>query len=75
VSGAESVPLVRVYDLRDPAARQAAKRHRSFWGKLYTGIYPLENDHVALVFRPAPDERWRKWEKVRLGWILKDGAA
>jgi hypothetical protein len=59
MSGAESPPLVRVYDLRDPAAQQAAHRHRGFWGKLYTEIHALDYDHVALVFRPAPDERWR----------------
>jgi hypothetical protein len=68
----ESLPLVRVYNLRDPAARQAARRHRSFWGKLYTEIHALDSDHVALVFRPAPDERWRAWERLRLRWILEE---
>jgi hypothetical protein len=75
MSGAESPPLVRVYDLRDPAAQQAAHRHRGFWGKLYTEIHALDYDHVALVFRPAPDERWRRWESVRLRWILEDRGA
>jgi hypothetical protein len=64
--------LAIVYDLRDPAARQASHRHRGFWGKLYTDIYALDADHVALVFRPAPDERWRRWESVRLRWILEE---
>jgi hypothetical protein len=65
-----------VYDLRDPIARQAAHRHRAFWGKLYTDIYDLDVDgHVALVFRPAPDEGWRSWERVRLSWILDEGRA
>ena len=59
-----------VYDLRDPDAWQAARRHRAFWGKPYTDIHALGLDHVALVFRPAPDERWRAWEGVRLQWIL-----
>ena len=59
-----------VYDLRDPDQWQAAHRHRAFWGKLYTDIHPLDLDRVALVFRPAPDERWRPWELVRLSWIL-----
>jgi hypothetical protein len=72
MSTAEVLPLVRVYDLRDPAARQASHRHRGFWGKLYTEIHALDNDHVALVFRPAPDERWRAWERVRLRWILEE---
>jgi hypothetical protein len=75
MSTAEVLPLVRVYDLRDPAARQASHRHRGFWGKLYTEIHALDSDHVALVFRPAPDERWRAWERVRLGWILREREA
>jgi hypothetical protein len=77
VSGA--VELVRIHDLRDPDAWQAAHRHRGYWGKLYTDIYALDEDHGALVFRPAPDERWRRWERVRLRWIrgedLKSRAA
>ncbi len=59
MSAAEQLPLVRVYDLRDPDARRASHRHRGFWGKLYTDIHFLDAAHVALVFRPAPDERWR----------------
>jgi hypothetical protein len=74
MNATELLPLVRVYDLRDPTARQAARRHRSFWGKLYTDIHVLDADHVALVFRPAPDERWRAWERVRLRWILEERA-
>jgi hypothetical protein len=70
MTSAELLPLLRVYDLRDSAAWRAAHRHRSFWGKLYTDIYALDTDHVLLIFRPAPDERWRAWERVRLGWIL-----
>jgi hypothetical protein len=66
----KEVRCLVVYDLSDPAAQQAAHRHRHFWGKLYTDIYALDYDHVALVFRPAPDERWRAWEAVRLRWIL-----
>jgi hypothetical protein len=62
VSGPE---LLIVYDLRDPAVRQAAHRHRAFWGRTHTQI-------VLLVFRPAPDERWRAWEQVRLRWILDE---
>jgi hypothetical protein len=64
--------LLIVYDLRDPDAWEAARRHRNYWGKLFTDIHCLDNDHVVLVFRPAPDERWRPWEEVRLGWILED---
>ena len=61
-----------VYDLRDPDSWEAAHRHRALWGKLYTDIVSLDYDHIALVFRPAPDCRWRPWESVRLEWILKD---
>ena len=64
--------FVILYDLRDEGAWQAARRHRSFWGKLYTEIHALDLDHVALVFRPAPDEGWRSWELVRLSWILDE---
>ncbi len=70
MNAAELLPLVRVYDLRDPAAWQSAHRHRGFWGKLYTDVHALDNDHVVLIFRPAPDERWRPWESARLRWIL-----
>ena len=72
MSGIESLPLVRIYDLRGPAAWRAAHRHRGFWGALYTEVHTLDTDHVALVFRLAPDERWRAWEQVRLRWILED---
>ena len=75
MTAAELLPLLRVYDLRDPDARRAAHRHRDYWGKLCTDIYYLDTDHVALVFRPAPDERWREWERVRLRWILAEDEA
>jgi hypothetical protein len=69
MTSAELLPHLRVYDLRDPAARQAAQRHRAFWGKLYTDIHVLDADHVALVFWSGGG-RWGAWERVRLGWIL-----
>jgi hypothetical protein len=61
-----------VYDLRDPAAWERAPLDRRFWGHLYTDIHALDNDHVALVFRPAPDPRWQPWEEVRRSWILEE---
>jgi hypothetical protein len=64
--------LIVIYDVRDAAARQSAHRHRSFWGKLYTDIVALDYDHILLAFRPAPDLRWRPWERVRLQWIRED---
>jgi hypothetical protein len=66
-----SAELLVVYDLRDPDAWRAADHHRATWGRLYTDIVALDYDHVLLVFRPAPDEWWRPWEGVRLGWILE----
>jgi hypothetical protein len=73
MNAAEVLPLVRVYNLRNSEAREAARRHRAFWGRTHTQIVLLDEDHVLLVFRPAPDERWRPWEKIRLRWILEDG--
>jgi hypothetical protein len=64
--------MIVVYDLRDPDAWQAAHRHRRAWGRRQTDIHALGYDHVALVFRPAPDEGWRPWELVRLSWILDE---
>jgi hypothetical protein len=64
--------VIVVYDLSDPDQWQAAHRHRCLWGRLYTDIHALDLDCVALVFRPAPDERWRPWELVRLSWILNE---
>jgi hypothetical protein len=61
-----------LYDLRDPDARKRAHGHRNYWGKLYTDIHALDNDHVLLSFRPAPDPRWRAWENVRRRWIMED---
>jgi hypothetical protein len=64
-----------IYDLRDPGARHQGRRDRNTWGKLYTDIHVLDRENVVLIFRPAPDERWRAWEKVRLRWILEGEAA
>ena len=72
LSGAPDIAeLPVVYNLRDPDARQAAHHHRATWGRLYTDIVVLDYDHILLVFRPAPDQRWRPCESVRLGWILE----
>lgn len=65
MNAGERLPLLRVYGLRDPGARQQA----------HTDVHVLDSDHVALVFRPVPDERWRAWEAVRLEWILGDEVA
>jgi hypothetical protein len=60
-----------LYDLRDAEAWARAHRHRNLWGKLYTDIHVLDNDHVLLTFRPAPDPSWRAWEEVQKSWILE----
>jgi hypothetical protein len=64
--------VIVVYDLSDPDAWEAAHRHRGFWGKTHTRVHYLEENVVVLAFHPAPDERWRVWERARLEWILKD---
>jgi hypothetical protein len=72
---AQAAVLAVAYDLRGPVGRESANRHRSYWGKLYTDIHTLALDHVVLVFRPDPDERWREWERVRAQWIMEELAA
>jgi hypothetical protein len=62
--------VIVVYDLRDAAGWETANRHRNYWGKTHTRVHYLEENVVVLVFRPAPDQRWRPWELVRLSWIL-----
>ncbi len=54
--------LLVVYDLSDLDGGEAAHRHRATWGRLYTDIVALDYDHVLLVFRPAPNQRWRRHE-------------
>jgi hypothetical protein len=66
-----AAPFTVVYDLRDANAWRGAHEHRACWGRLYTDVHTLDADHIALVFRPG-GERWRAWEEVRLGWILKE---
>jgi hypothetical protein len=77
VSAAVSAPdmledLIVIYDIRDAAGWETANRRRNYWGKTHTHVHYLDYDHVALVFRPAPDESWRSWELVRLSWILDE---
>jgi hypothetical protein len=68
----QPVILTIVYDLRDPGAWDEACRHARLWGRLYTDLHRLDDQGVVLVFRPAPDERWREWERVRAQWIMKE---
>ena len=64
--------LLVVYDIRDAAGWEMANRHRSLWGKTHTHVHYLDDDHAALVFRPARQERWRPWENVRRAWIERE---
>jgi hypothetical protein len=63
-----------IYDLRDAEAWMKAHRDRNAWGRTHTDYYFLDQDHVVMVFRPAPDGRWRRWEAIRRSWILEQGA-
>ena len=66
-----SPELLVVYDLSDCGAWDAACRPRAAWGRLYTDAFNLDHYRIALLFRSA-GERWRPWERVRLGWILEE---
>jgi hypothetical protein len=65
-------PLVVVYSLQASDGWEDARRHGRIWGRLYTSIHQLDEDHIALMFRPADDERWRDWEAERKRWILEE---
>ncbi len=73
-SGATAV-LTVVYDLRDPDSWDVACRHARMWGRLYCQIEPLDPDHIAALFNPAPDPRWQAWEAERLRWLREELAA
>jgi hypothetical protein len=45
--------VVKVYDLRDPDAWERASRERGAWGRQWTEIHRLDNNHVAIEFKPG----------------------
>lgn len=45
--------LVVVYDLRDPAQWTGARRDREAWGRERSEIFPLDNDHIIIQFKPG----------------------
>lgn len=45
--------ILILYDLRDAAAWQQAGRDREAWGREYSAIYSLDNNHVIIEFRPG----------------------
>ncbi len=66
------VGMIGVYDLSVPGAWEAACQHAMWWGRLYANLACLGADRITVTFRPAPDERWREWERCRAGWIMRD---
>ena len=42
---------VTVYDLRDPEAWAQASADRDAWGRDWSEIHPLDNNHVAIAFK------------------------
>jgi hypothetical protein len=71
VTHLDLIPLILAYDLPDPAASDAARRHRAMWGKSCTDVFALDDDHVVLVFS-SKGPRWERWERLRLEWILSE---
>jgi hypothetical protein len=69
VSAAGVLPALLLYDLRDPGAWRQVHRDRCLWGRRFTDIHALGDDHVVLMLRSG-GERWHDWERVRLKWIL-----
>lgn len=45
--------LLVVYDLADPEAWDRAGQERRAWGVEFADVHALDNDHVAIVFRPG----------------------
>jgi hypothetical protein len=43
---------ITVYDLRDPPAQEQASTDLYAWGRQWTEIHILDNDHVAIEFKP-----------------------
>lgn len=52
-SPAPRTGIMIVYDLKDPASWEQAREDRAAWGKELTAIYTLDNNHVAIVFKPG----------------------
>lgn len=40
-----------IYDLRDPTAWGRAGRDRQAWGRKWSEIHDLDNDHVVIEFK------------------------
>jgi hypothetical protein len=45
--------IVVVYDLGDPDSWEQAREDRGAWGKELTEIHRLDNNHVAIEFKPG----------------------
>jgi hypothetical protein len=51
-AGPRHTDKVTVYDLRDPEASAQASTDQDAWGRQWTEIHILDNDHVAIQFKP-----------------------
>jgi hypothetical protein len=45
--------IVVVYDLGEPGSWEQACEDRAAWGKELTEIHTLNNNHVAIEFKPG----------------------
>ena len=51
-AGPRHTDRVTVYDLRDPEAGAQASADVDAWGRQWTEIHSLDNDHVVIAFKP-----------------------
>jgi hypothetical protein len=51
-AGPRHTDRVEVYDLRDAGACARACTDLDVWGRQWTEIHILDNDHVAIQFKP-----------------------
>jgi hypothetical protein len=51
----DDLTLIMVYDLRE--AFEKARSDRERWGRERTSVYPLDVDHVAVVFHRSDEGR------------------
>jgi hypothetical protein len=67
-----SVGMAVVYDLSVPGTWERACFHARQWGRLYSHLADIGANRIVFIFHPAPDPRWREWERVRERMILSD---
>jgi len=47
----KTASLLVIYDLRDPEARERARRDRQAWGRKLSEIHRVDDDHVAIEYK------------------------